>query len=107
MPGDDLGGDHEQLVEDEDGEADADHAGGVDAVNEDLAEALDDAALVDADGAPDEEGAVAEAAALGEFAVEFRVEVGERFVDVLVQHEAEHRRHGVDRGVADQEPVAV
>lgn len=107
MPGDDFEGDHDELVDDEDGEADAHHGGGVDAADEDLGEALDDGALVDADEDPFGEGAVAEGGAGGEFLVEFWVEVCEGFVDVAVEDEAEDGEGGVYRGVADEEPVAV
>ena len=84
MPGDDFKGDHDEFVEDQGREADADHAGAIFG-HEELRRRLDDAALVDGHGHPDEEGRVGEGAAGGEFLVEFRVEVGEVLVDVFVK----------------------
>lgn len=101
MPSDDLESDHDELVDDEHGEADADHARGIDAADEDLGKALDHGALVDADDDPGEEGAVAEGGARGEFFVEFWVKVCERFVDVAVEDEAEDGEGGVYGGVSD------
>ena len=114
VPGDDLAGDHDELVEDEDGEGDGDHARGVfvlivggAAGDQELGEPLDDDALVEGNEQPDAKGAVAERRPWGEVAVEFRVEVGEALVDVAVEHEGEDGRHGVHGRVADEQPVAV
>ena len=107
MPRRHLGRDHEQLVQHERGIGDGDHAQEVvigDA-DEQLRQALDHAALVDAHKHPDEKGTVAEAAAGGELLVQLRVEVRERFVHVPVEDEREDGEHGVDGGVADEEPV--
>ena len=106
MPGGDFKGDHNEFVEDEGGEGDSDHFVAV-AGGEELGEELDDAALVDGDGDPNEEGFVTQRGAGCEFLVELRVGVGEALVDVFVEDEGEDGRHGVDGGVADEEPVAV
>ncbi len=55
--------------------------------------------LVDADEAPDEEGLVGERPALGQLLVQLRVGQGDLVGHVLVQHQREHGKHGVDRGV--------
>jgi len=88
VPGRDFRGDHDQLIDDEHCEGDGNHAleaaaiglrrGRVDWVrsvesrHEELAAALDDAALVDGDGDPDEEGPVGETLTRREFFVELR-----------------------------------
>ena len=105
MPSLDLKGYHNEFVEDERGEGYGNHAGTIDGANQELREALDDAALIYRDGNPDEEGAVAEGAAGFEFSIELWVEVSEMLIDVFVEDEGEHRSTGVDSGVADEEPV--
>ena len=107
MPRRHLGGNHDELVHDEGDVRDGDHARElfVRDADEDLRQALDDAALVDGDEDPDEEGAVAEAPACGEFFVELRVEVGEVFVDVAIQDEGEDWIHCVYGCVSDHEPI--
>lgn len=107
MPGDDLAGNHDKLVDDEHGVRDRDHTGVIDRPGQDLRQALDDDALVGGDDDPDAEGAVAEGRPRRELPVELRVEVRERLVDVAVEHEAEHGSHRVQRRVADEQPVAV
>lgn len=112
MPSRDFHSNHDEFVEHEHGEGHADHARegeravAVDA-DEQLAEALDHAALVNADSNPDEEALVAQTAPRLELGVEFGVEVGDGFVDVAVQHEREDGHHRVDGGVADEQPVFV
>lgn len=107
MPGDDLAGDHDELVDDEHGVGDGDHSWGIDGVGEDLREPLDDDALVEGDEDPDEEGAVAERRAGRELLVELRVEIRKPFVDVLVEDEAEHGSHRVHGRVPYEEPVTI
>lgn len=109
MPGHDLRSYHDEFIDDEDGEAHADHARElcVGATHEDLAEALDDAALVNTDSDPDEEGSVTETLAIRQFLVEFRVEIRQSFIDIFIEHEAEHRSHGVYGRVAHEQPIAV
>lgn len=104
MPGGDFKGDHEELVDDEDGEAGRHHAGPVER-DEELCEALDDAPLVDGDEHPNEEGTVAERSTFGKLFVELRVEFGQSFVDILVEHKREDGSHSVNGGVAYEEPV--
>jgi hypothetical protein len=112
VPRRDLHSHHDEFVEHEHREGHADHARegecavAVDA-DEELAEALDHAALVDADGDPDEEALVAEATPRFELGVEFWVEVCDRFVHVAVQHERENGHHRVDSAVPDEQPVLV
>ena len=72
MPRRDLERNHAQLVEHEDSVRDGHHARPVNC-REELREALDHGALVDADEDPDEKGAVREGAARRELLVEFRV----------------------------------
>lgn len=107
MPRDNLARHHDELVDDQDRETHADHLRGVDAADEDLAQALDDAALVDGDSDPDKEGTVAETLTVGQFFVELGVKVRDPFIDVFVEHQAEDRSHGIHGRVADEQPVAV
>ena len=101
MPSRDLHSHHDQLVEDKDGERNADHAredSGVVCADADkeLREALDHGALVDGHGDPDEEALVAQTAAGFELGVELGVEVCDALIDVAVEHEREDGRHRVD-----------
>jgi len=112
VPRRDLHSHHDEFVQDQHGEGDADHAREdegmvhIDAY-EQLAEALDHAALVDADRDPDEEALVAEGTAGLELGVELRVEVCDALVDVAVEDEREDGHHGVNSAVTDEQPVFV
>ena len=66
---------------------------------------MDNAALVNADGDPDEEGLIGEGAAGFEFLVQFWVESCERFGDVGVEDEGENGEEGIEGCIADKEPV--
>ena len=68
---------------------------------------MDGAALVEADEQPDAKSAIGKGRAGREFLVEFRVEIGKALVDVAVQDEGEDGHHGINRCVADEQPVAV
>ena len=107
MPRRDLDSHHDELVDDEGGKGDGDHALRGHGRGQVLGEELDGAALVEADEQPDGKGAVGERGAGREFLVEFGVEVGEALVDVTVQDERKDGHHGVNGRVADEQPVAV
>ena len=76
-------------------------------MNENLGDALDNDALIDADEEPDAKGAVREGCAGCEFFVEFRVEVGKVLVDIPIEHKAKDGCHRVDGCVANKQPIAV
>ena len=76
MPRRDLKRHHDELVNDERGEGDGEHAIRRHGASEDLRKTLDDDALVNTDEEPDGEGAVGKGCAWSEFFVELWIEVG-------------------------------
>ena len=74
VPCDNLKSHHDQFVNDEHGEADADHPVRV-SINKKLAAPLYDTALVDRDSYPHEESAVAERLAQRQFLVKLGIQV--------------------------------
>ncbi len=75
--------------------------------HQDLRETLNQTSLIDGHEQPDEERAVAQRPSLGQFLVEFGVELRQPFVDIAVEHQRKDRRHGIHRRVPNQQPVLV
>lgn len=84
MPRHHLESDHDELIDNKDSEGNTDHAVTINTADKNLTEPLNDAALVDANEDPDEEGAVTKGGAGGEFFVKFWVEVCEAFINIGV-----------------------
>lgn len=105
MPRRHFRGHHEQLVHDEGRVGDRHHprrdAG------EEMGEDLDRGALVHRDGAPREEGAIAETALFFHLRVELGIHVRQSWGDVRVEDKRKDRKHGVDGRIPHQEPVLV
>ncbi len=104
MPGRDFHRNHQQLVQHQHCITDGNHPRPVD-FGQDLRQALDYTALVYRDKHPNEECAIREGAARGEFLVEFGVEIRKVLVDVLVKNKRYNWCGSIDGRITDQKPV--
>ncbi|KAJ8106573.1 hypothetical protein OPT61_g9443 [Boeremia exigua] len=112
VPGGNLHSHHNQLIQHKHRKRHAKHARKLHTcirpnAHQRLTQALNNRALIQTDRDPDKKRLVAQTAPGFKLRVQLRVQIGHALVDVAVQDERENRPHGVDGGVADEEPVLV